>query len=363
MHRLLTAILFALTPGMAAAAEQNVIRVYNWNDYIAPQVLVDFEKKTGIRVDYSTFSSAEELDAAVARNEPFDIIVPSNDLLPKLIKDGKLTPLDQSKLPNSQHLDRQLLGKLSAFDPKNRYAMPYLWGSIGLAINTPKAEAAFGGPLPNSWSLVFNPEHSAKLASCGISELDEAVDVFTHLMNYKGRVLSDSSPRQIQNAAKTLQSIRPNLRMVDSELYIDELNAGNLCVAVAYVGDALSAEAAGQPVEFVIPAEGSTMFVDSMVIPANAKRPDLALQFLDYMMQPEVAAAISNETLYPNANAHSEQFLDETLRTKAGFVLDKEARRRLTLLPALPEKINNGVSEQWALFREPTTDAAESPEL
>ena len=356
MHRTLTVLLLALLASQVAA-EEKVIRMYNWNDYIAPQVLVDFEKKTGIRVDYSTFSSAEELDEAMASNQPFDIIVPSNDLLPNLIRNGKLTPLDKTKLVNSKHLDRQLLGKLSAFDPKNRYAIPYLWGSIGLAINTPKAEAAFGGPLPNSWSLVFDPAHSAKLASCGISELDEAADVFTHMMTYKGRVLSDSSPRQIQKAGHSLRLIRPNLRMVDSELYIDELSAGNLCVSVAYVGDALSAEAAGQPVGFFIPEEGSTMFVDSLVIPANAPHPELALQFLDYMMLPEVAAAISNETLYPNANADSEPFLDDALRTKAGFVLDKETRRRLSLLPALPDNISQVIDQQWELFRTPEAAA------
>ncbi len=356
MHRTLTVLLLALLASQVAA-EEKVIRMYNWNDYIAPQVLVDFEKKTGIRVDYSTFSSAEELDEAMASNQPFDIIVPSNDLLPNLIRNGKLTPLDKTKLVNSKHLDRQLLGKLSAFDPKNRYAIPYLWGSIGLAINTPKAEAAFGGPLPNSWSLVFDPAHSAKLASCGISELDEAADVFTHMMTYKGRVLSDSSPRQIQKAAHSLRLIRPNLRMVDSELYIDELSAGNLCVSVAYVGDAFSAEAAGQPVGFFIPEEGSTMFVDSLVIPANAPHPELAMQFLDYMMLPEVAAAISNETLYPNANADSEPFLDDALRTKAGFVLDKETRRRLSLLPALPDNISQVIDQQWELFRTPEAAA------
>ena len=350
MHRTLALLLLAcLTP--AFAAEEKVIRMYNWNDYIAPQVLLDFEKKTGIRVDYSTFSSAEELDEAMAGDQPFDIIVPSNDLLPNLIKNGKLTALDNTQLPNRKHLDRQILGKLSAFDPKNRYAIPYLWGSVGLAINTPKAEAAFGGPLPNSWSLIFDPDHSARLASCGISQLDEAADVFTHVMTYKGRVLSDSSPRQIKKAADSLMQIRPNLRMVDSELYIDELNAGNLCVAVAYVGDALSAEAAGQPVSFFIPQEGSTMFVDSLVIPANAPHPELALQLLDYLMLPEVAAAISNETQYPNANIDSTAFLDEALRGKAGFVLDKETRRRLSLLPALPDNISQQVDQQWELFR------------
>ena len=352
MNRFLCCLMLIALPALVRATEGDVIHVYNWNDYIAPQVLADFEKQTGIKVDYKTFSAAEELDQAMANGEAFDIVVPSNDSLPGLIKGGKLQPLDKASLPNSHNLDKQILNKLAAFDPKNMYAMPYLWGSIGLAINTPQAEAAFGGPLPKSWGVIFDPEQSAKLAHCGVSMLDASADVFTLLMNFKGRVLSDSSPRQIRRAGAALQNIRPNLRMVDSETYIDELNAGKLCVAVAYVGDALTAADSGQPVEFVIPEEGSVMFVDSMVIPANAPRPDLALKFLDFLMQPEVAAQITSETFYPNANAGSVALLDDSLRTMPGIALDKETRRRLSLMPALPEDVSTVVEEQWDSFKE-----------
>lgn len=356
MHRMLAAFLFALVPGLANAADDKVIQVYNWNDYIAPQVLADFEKKTGIRVDYQTFSTSEELNETLASGKSFDIVVPSNDGLPALIKSGTIQPLDKSKLPNLVHLDKQMLNKLSAFDPKNKYAVPYLWGAVGLAINTPQAEAAFGGPLPKSWSVLFDPAQSAKLASCGISVLDAEVEVFTILMNYRGRALVDSAPRQVQTAGKALRAVRPNIRLVDSEQYIPQLNSGKLCVALAWVGDALAAADAGQPVEFVVPSEGSMMFIDNMVIPANAKHPELAHQFIDYIMQPEVAALITNETLYPNPNADAGPFLDENLRNLSGIAMDKATRRRLSLFPALPERVSTPVSEQWKLFRaEPGT--------
>ena len=348
----LACLCLAALPIFANAAEGDVIRVYNWNDYIAPQVLADFEKQTGIHVDYQTFSAAEELRTALDKGEQFDIVVPTNDDLPRMISAGQLLPLDKGQLPNNKHLDPQILTKLAAFDPQNRYAMPYLWGSIGLAINTPQAEAAFGGPLPKSWSVLFDPKQSAKLAKCGISVLDESTDITTLLMNYQGRVLAKSPPRRIVRAGKSLMAIRPNLRMVDSELYIGELNDGTLCVAVAYVGDALTAADAGQPVDFVIPEEGSIMFVDSMAIPANAKRPDLALKFLNYMMQPEVAAQVTSETFYPNANIDSLPLLDEKLRTMPGIELDNVTRRRLSLLPALPAKVTEAVEAQWQTFKE-----------
>src|SRR5690606_14087665 len=170
MFRVLAPLLLALAPGLAAAADS--IRVYNWNDYIAPQVLEDFTKATGIAVEYRTFSTDEELNQALSGGESIDVAVPSHDELPALIAAGRLQPLDMSRLPGRKHLDKQLLSKLAAVDPRNRYAVPYLWGSVGLAINVPQAEAAFGGPLPHSWSLLFDAQQSGKLAGCGISVLD-----------------------------------------------------------------------------------------------------------------------------------------------------------------------------------------------
>src|SRR5690606_2226914 len=149
--------------------------------------------------------------------------------------------------------------KLAAVDPRNRYAVPYLWGSVGLAINVPQAEAAFGGPLPHSWSLLFDAQQSGKLAGCGISVLDAPDEMLYGLLNYQGRSFANSSPGRIRKAGEMLQGLRPNLRYVDSERYIDDLNNGQLCLAMAWVGDALGAIDAGQPVQFVVPEEGSTL--------------------------------------------------------------------------------------------------------
>ena len=165
MPRLLAPLLLALLPALAQA--EDLIRVYNWNDYIAPEVLEEFQKETGIKVEYHTFSSAEELNKALAGGEPIDVAVPSHNDLPRLIKAGRLQPLDFSRLPNRQHLDKQLLSKLAAMDPNNQHAVPYLWGAVGLAVNTPQAEKAFGGPLPHSWSLLFDADQSARLGQCG----------------------------------------------------------------------------------------------------------------------------------------------------------------------------------------------------
>ncbi|AMR65387.1 extracellular solute-binding protein [Aquipseudomonas alcaligenes] len=349
MFRILAPLLLTLAPGLAAAADS--IRVYNWNDYIAPQVLADFTKATGIAVEYHTYASAEELDKILASGESIDIAVPSQNDLPPLIKAGLVQPLDMSRLPNRKHLDKQLLSKLAAVDPQNRYAVPYLWGAVGLAINTPQAEAAYGGPLPSSWSLLFDPAQSSKLASCGVSVLDAPDEMFYNLLSYQGRSLTNSSPGRLRKAGEALMGLRPNLRYVDSERYIDDLNQGRLCVAVAWVGDALGASDAGQPVQFVVPEEGSTLFIDNLVIPSSARRADLAHQFIDYLMQPQVAAQISSETLYPSANLGAQQFLEPKLREQLGRNLDSAKNRLFALMP-LSDKLKSARDETWTRFRD-----------
>lgn len=346
MRRLIACLLIALLPGLAAA-EDTVLTVLNWNDYIDPQVLIDFETETGIKIDYQTYGSAAEMKEMIASVPAADIVVPTNPDLPGLIKEDQLLLLDPSKLPNRKNLDQSLLMKMLEFDAGNRYSVPYLWGAVGLAINTPQAEAAYGGKLPQSWSLVFDPEQVAKLSSCGVSYLDSVDDVMTSLMNYQGRILEDSSPRQILKASQALQKAKPHLRYIDSERYIEDLAQGKLCVAISFVGDALAAADAGQPVEFVIPIEGATLFIDSLAILKSSQHQDAAYRFIDYLMRPEVIAKITAATLYPNANAASIELLPESLRSRPGIVPDKATKRRLALLKALPPAQEKARDQAW----------------
>ena len=350
MQRAFAAVLLGLISGLSQAADS--IRVYNWNDYIAPQVLENFTRDTGIEVEYHTFASAEELNAALESGQAIDIAVPSHNELPTLIANGRIRPLDFNLLPNRSHLDKQLLSKLAAVDPQNQHAVPYLWGAVGLAINTPQAEAAYGGPLPESWSLLFDPEKSARLASCGISVLDAADETLSLLLNYQGRSLARSAPSRIERAGDLLQSLRPNLRYVDSERYIDDLSNGKLCLAVAWVGDALAAAQAGQPVRFLVPQEGSVLFVDNLVIPSSASRPELAHRFIDYLMQPQVIAQLTAETLYPNGNADSAQFIDAALLAQPGLYPDQDTKRRLYPLEVLSDKHAQVRDQIWQRFRD-----------
>jgi spermidine/putrescine-binding protein len=347
MHRFFVLLSLALAPLLVSAEE--LIRVYNWNEYIAPEVLERFQQDTGIRVEYHTYSAIDELNKALA-SESIDVAIYSHDGLPKLIKAAAILPLDDQLLPNRKNLDKQLLNKLAAFDPQNRYALPYLWGAVGLAINTVAAEKAFGGPLPDSWSLLFDPLQSKRLASCGIATLDARDITLSVLMSYQGHSLAHSPPRQIKRAGELLTQLRPNLRYTEGTQYINDLRSGKICLALAWAGDALTAADGGQPVKFLIPQEGSVLFMDTMVIPKSSQRPDLAHRFINYLMQPEIIALISEQTLYPNGNAVATERLTAAERQRQSSYFDDTNRRRLAALEALPEKTLAVREEVWRQF-------------
>ncbi|MFC6476724.1 extracellular solute-binding protein [Pseudomonas asuensis] len=225
MRKLLMAL--AILPLFAQAEE--VLHVYNWEDYIDPQVISDFQKDTGIRVDYHTFASSEEANAVLDSNTPVDVYSPSHDEIKRLIRENKLQKLNSEQLPNTGKLDPYVSGILNAVDPGNRYAVPYLWGAVGLAINVPKAQEAFGGPLPESWSVLFDPEQIKRLSKCGVNLLDDPIYVASILMNYQGNIPERSSPAQMEKIAKDLMSIRPYVRSIDNDATVDAFKWPTVC--------------------------------------------------------------------------------------------------------------------------------------
>lgn len=350
MRHAVAVVALVLSPLLANASE--TLSVHNWNDYIDPIVLADFQRETGITVEYNTYSTREEIEQRLNSDTRIDVAMPPHDLLASLIQGKRLRPLNPAQLDNRQHLDRELLAKLAPLDPGNRHALPYLWTSAGLAINVPQAESAYGGPLPPSWSVLFDPSSSQRLATCGISLLDAPYELYSGLLNYQGQRFSRTTQRRLARATDTLLTLRPNVRYIDSERYIDDLNAGHLCVALAWSGDALAAAAAGQPVQFVIPEEGTALSIDSMVIPVTAANPDAAHRFINYLMRPEVAARISNATFYASANKAAGEHLAPELRRNPAMFPDAQTKRRLALLESLPAKLEPTLTQHWNQVRQ-----------
>lgn len=300
-------------PAVVANAEEKVLNIYNWPDYIAKDMVANFEKEAGIKVNYQTFENNEALQAKlVAGNTGYDIVVPGAVFAKPQIDAGLLQKLDKTKLANYGNLDPALMSKLDAIDPGNAYLVPWAWSFVTVGINKAKVAKALGDtPMPgNAWELVFNPVYTAKLKSCGIAYLDSPTEVIPPAMHYLGKNAYSNDPEDHKAAGEMLAKVRPHIRLFSSTM-IDDLAAGKACVALGWAGDINIARGRamennnGNEVEALLPSTGGLIFFDNLAIPKDAKHPNNALAFINYFLRPEVSASLTNELGYATANKAS----------------------------------------------------------
>lgn len=302
----------------ALAQEEKVLNIYNWSDYIGDDTLANFEKETGIKVRYDTYDNNEILHAKlVAGKTGYDIVVPSSTFARLQIDGGLLMKLDKSQLPNLKNYDPDIQLQISKIDPGNQYLVNWLWGYTTIGMNTAKVKAALGSePLPaNIWELFFNPKYISKLKSCGVSVLDSATEVLPAALNYLKKDPFSKSAADYKEAGDLLKSVRPYITLFSSSGYINDMASGSICLSLGWNGDINIAKAraiegkTGQDIVAAVPKGGAVLFFDMMAIPADAAHPKNALMFMNYIMRPEVQAAITNKVKYANANSASKKFI------------------------------------------------------
>ena len=224
----------------AANTEEKVVNVYNWSDYIAEDTIANFEKETGIKVNYDVYDGNEVLETKLlAGNSGYDIVVPSASFLERQIKAGVFRPLDKSKLPNLSHMDPEVMQRVALHDPGNQYAVDYMWGTTGIGYNPDKIAKAFPNAPVDSWALVFEPENAAKLKGCGIAVLDSPSEITATVLSYLGKDPNSQSTEDLAQVEAKLLKMRPYIRYIHSSQYINDLANGEICVAVGYSGDIL----------------------------------------------------------------------------------------------------------------------------
>lgn len=325
-------------PGAAGAAEEKVLNIYNWSDYIADDTVSRFEAETGIKVHYDVYDANETLETKLmAGHSGYDLVVPT--AMPFLAREaqaGALQKIDKTKLRNYGNLDPQILKLVAAADPGNQYGVPYLWGTTGIGYNPAKVKAALGADAPiDSLKLIFDPANAKKLASCGISLLDTPQEMFPAALTYLGRPPMSRDRADLDRAAGAVLAIRPWIRKFHSSEYINDLANGDLCVAFGYSGDMIqaknrAAEAKnGVTIAYAIAREGAMTWVDMMAIPKDASHPENALRFIDFILRPEIVAAISNTVAYANPNLRATGLVKEEIRDNPGIYPPPEVRQRL----------------------------------
>jgi len=344
---------------VAVNTEEKVLNIYNWADYISANMVADFEKETGIKVNYQTFENNEGLHAKlVAGNSGFDIVVPGAVFAKSQIDGGLLMKLDKAKIPNLGNLDPGIMGKLSSVDAGNDYLVPWAWSYTTVGINKKKVAKALGStPMPeNAWDLVFNPTYTAKLKSCGIAYLDSPTEVIPPAMHYLGKNAYSNDPADHKAAGEMLAKVRTHIRMFTSTM-IDDLAGGKACVALGWAGDMNIARTralenkSDNEIEVLLPKTGGLIFFDSLAIPKDAKHPQNAAAFIDYFLRPEVSASLTNELSYATANKASlEKVNPEIAQNKTVFV-DAENMEKMISPSSFSNEARESMSNVYTLFK------------
>ncbi|MVW74252.1 polyamine ABC transporter substrate-binding protein [Pseudomonas xionganensis] len=351
-----TLLALSLAGAVASAAQANdkVLHVYNWSDYIAEDTLSNFQDATGIKVVYDVFDSNETLEAKLlSGNSGYDVVVPSSQFLGKQIKAGVFQKLDKSKLPNWQNLNPDLMKALENNDPGNEHAFPYLWGTTGIGYNVDKVKEVLGVDTIDSWDVVFKPENIEKLKACGVSMLDAPDEVYAAALHYLGLPPNPTSTEDVAKAEELLLSVRPHITYFHSSKYISDLANGDICVAVGWSGDVFQAQARaeeagnGVNIAYTIPKEGAAAWFDMMAIPADSKNVEAAHAFLNFILTPEVITPITNYVAYPNGNAASTPLVDEEIRNNPGIYPTEEASKKLYTFAQLSPSVQRAVTRSW----------------
>ena len=343
----------ALVTG-AAWAQERVVNVYNWSDYIDESIIEDFTKETGIKVVYDVFDSNEILETKLlAGGSGYDIVVPTSNFLVRQIAVGVYQKLDKSKLPNLSNMWDVVTERVAKYDPGNEYSINYMWGTVGLGYNQKKVQEALGIEKIDSWDVFFNPEKLAKLADCGVYVLDSPTDIIPTTLKYLGLDPESTTAEDLAKVEETLLKLRPYIRKFHSSEYINALANGDICLAIGWSGDVFqardrAAEAdQGVVVDYVIPKEGAEMWFDQMAIPADAKHVEEAHEFLNYMMKPEVAAKATNYVYFPNGNKASQEFIEKEIMEDPAIYPDEATLAGLFTVSPYDPKTQRTVTRIW----------------
>jgi len=339
----------------AVAAQERVVNVYNWSDYIDPQVLEDFTKETGIKVRYDTFDANETLETKLlAGKSGYDVVVPTGYFLQRQIQANIFQKLDKSKLPNLVNVWPEVAKRLAAYDPGNDYAVNYMWGTTGIGYNVKAMHERLGANATiDSWDVVFKPELLAKFKNCGIHMLDSADDILPAALHYLGLDPNSAKPADLDRAAALLEKIRPDVRKFHSSEYLNALASGEICLVVGWSGDIKQSQKRaadaknGVEIGYSIPKEGAQMFFDNLAIPKDAPHPAEALAFINYLQRPDVAARNSDLVSYANGNLASQKLIEKKVLDDPGIYPKPETMAKLYIVNARSPAAQRLVNRIW----------------
>jgi putrescine transport system substrate-binding protein len=338
-----------------ARAQQRTVNFYNWSNYVAPGVLEDFTRETGIKVVYDTFDANETLETRLlAGKSGYDVVVPTAYFLQRQITAHVFQKLDKSRLPNLANAWPVVTERLATYDPGNVYAANYMWGTTGIGYNVKAVQKILGPDARiDSWDIVFKPENLAKFRDCGVHMLDSPDDIFPAALGYLGLDPNSTKQADLEQAADLVSRIRPSVRKFHSSEYLSALATGEICLVVGWSGDIMQARSraaeAKSAVEigYAIPKEGAQMFFDNLAIPADAGNVAEAYELINYLYRPGVAAKNSNFLSYANGNLASQKLIDPKILDDRNIYPDEATLKKLFVITARDPATQRIINRLW----------------
>jgi spermidine/putrescine transport system substrate-binding protein len=302
------------------------LRLYNWSDYMDPELITDFEAEYGVRVVQDFFTSNEELQARVAAGgAQYDVVVPSDYMVALLIEDDLLLPLTRAAVPNIVNVASEFVDP--PYDPGLVFTVPYLWGTTGLGVNV-----ALVGDVEPSWALVFDPAIASQLPG-RIALLDDARETMGAALRWLGHDPNTTDEDELRAASEVIATAREWTAAYASEGETPSLLvSGEVVVALGYSGNLLDAFDGDERFEYVVPSEGATIWTDNMAVLAEAPHPCTAHTFIDFVLRPEQHARLTNYIYYPSPNALAEEFIDAEILSDPAVYPDAVTLERLSFL-------------------------------
>ena len=275
---ILVAMLFLTACGKTGSSKET-IHVYNWGDYMDMATIRAFEKETGIKVIYDTFASNEDLYVKLKKsNDPYDVIVPSEYMVERMIREDMLLPLDYDQIPNMKKLDKRILNM--DYDPGNKYSVPYFWGTLGIVVNRDYVKE----PV-DSWSALWDKKYKNEIIMYNSQR-----DSIAIALKYLGYSMNSRSMKELEEAKEALIAQKPLVYAYLADEGRDVMSQGDASLSVMYSGDAAMMRQENKSLEYIIPKEGTNIWYDSFAVPKQSKNPEGAMAFINFMSRPDIAA-------------------------------------------------------------------------
>lgn len=325
------------------------INVYNWGEYICIgeeegtlDILAEFEELTGIKVNYTTFATNEELYAKLkGGGVSYDVIIPSDYMISKMIKEDMVQKIDMNNIPNYKYIMDDF--RNLEYDPQNEYSVPYTWGTVGIIYDTTVIDVA---PEDIDWDILWNEDYADQILM-----FDNPRDAFAIAEIMLGYSLNTEDEKELEEAAELLKDQKKIVQAYVMDEIFDKMGAGDALIAPYYAGDALMIMDENEDLGFVVPKSGTNLFVDAMCIPTSSKQKEAAEMFINFMCEPDIAYANIDYICYSTPHSAAYDMLDEEVRNDPVSYPSDEVKEHMTVFVNLSDEASKTMQDLWTQMK------------